>query len=99
MAAPDFGGTAFAQPELTAPDMGPPLQPAGINRMLPGSPLARAVAASSAFPGLLSPLTLRSYAHDPDAKQEASPCGYMFPGWFDSAIEDAAANAHWPLLL
>jgi len=37
--------------------------------------VGRAVAASSAFPGAFSPLTLRNY---PD-------CGYQPPGWFDLA--------------
>ena len=47
---------------------------------LSGVPLARAAAASSAVPGLLSPLTLRSYA--------AERCGFAKPGWYESARLD-----------
>jgi predicted acylesterase/phospholipase RssA len=46
---------------------------------LSGVPLARAAAASSAFPGLLSALTLRSYA---------GSCGFERPGWYESAKAD-----------
>lgn len=66
---------------------------------LAGVPIARAVAASSAFPGLLSPLTLRSYAHESPGStggiggMSPSPCGYMLPGWFDNALLDAQVNA------
>jgi len=43
-------------------------------------PIARAVAASSAFPGLLSPITLDNYA--------AAGCGWEEPEWVQNAIED-----------
>ncbi|MQA90736.1 MAG: patatin-like phospholipase family protein [Gemmatimonas sp.] len=43
-------------------------------------PLSRAVAASSAFPGLLSPLTLENHGDD---------CGFEAPGWVENALEDA----------
>ncbi len=46
-------------------------------------PLGRAVAASSAFPVLLSPLTVRSYAGD---------CGYQPPRWIEAATSDYEAN-------
>ncbi len=46
-------------------------------------PLRRAVAASSAFPGLLTPMTLDSYA---------GRCGYTDPLWFGQALGDAVAN-------
>ncbi len=42
-------------------------------------PLSRAVAASSAFPFLLSPITLKSYAGD---------CGFKEPAWISQALED-----------
>jgi NTE family protein len=51
---------------------------------LSGVPIARAVAASSAFPGLLSPLTLRSYAQ--------TCAGYQVPGWYANALKDKDAN-------
>jgi NTE family protein len=47
-------------------------------------PIARAVASSSAFPGLLSPLTLASYA---------GSCAYVPPGWFANARADKENNA------
>jgi NTE family protein len=50
---------------------------------LAGVPIARGVAASSAFPGLLSPLTLRSYA---------GSCGYQPPSWVAEAKNDADLN-------
>jgi NTE family protein len=50
---------------------------------LAGVPVARAVAASSAFPGLLSPLTLRSYAQT---------CAYRPPEWYANAREDRKVN-------
>jgi NTE family protein len=43
-----------------------------------GFPVSRAVAASSAVPGLLSPLTLRNYA---------GRCGFEVPEWFEEALE------------
>ena len=46
-------------------------------------PLGRAVAASSAFPVVLSPLTLRNYAGSCDAPE---------PGWIQSALADASAS-------
>ncbi len=42
-------------------------------------PVARAVAASSAFPGLLSPLTLKAYPR---------ACGYQEPIWLGNAREE-----------
>ena len=48
---------------------------------LAGLPIARAVAASSAFPGLLTPLTFQSYA---------GACGYEPPKWVESRL----ANRH-----
>ena len=46
-------------------------------------PLGRAVAASSAFPVLLSPLTIKSYA---------GACGYRPPRWIEEAAKDYEAN-------
>jgi NTE family protein len=46
---------------------------------LSGVPLARAAAASSAFPGGLTPLTFQNYA---------GTCGYSQPAWVDKAIKD-----------
>jgi NTE family protein len=43
-------------------------------------PLSRAVAASSAFPGLLSPLTLENHGDE---------CAYTTPGWVENALGDA----------
>lgn len=43
-------------------------------------PLSRAVAASSAFPGLLSPLTLENHGDE---------CSYQTPQWAENALEDA----------
>ncbi len=45
--------------------------------------IGRAVAASSAFPVLLSPITLRSYA---------GTCGFQEPEWVSGALEDFAVN-------
>lgn len=42
-------------------------------------PVARAVAASSAFPVLLSPLTLKNYA---------GACGFQEPEWVSNALDD-----------
>ena len=50
---------------------------------LSGVPIARGVAASSAFPGLLTPLTLKTYT---------GKCGYHNPPWVDLALEDQLAN-------
>ncbi len=46
--------------------------------------LAHAVAASSAVPIVLSPLTLRNYA---------GKCGYQEPDWVAQALDDRAASA------
>ena len=46
-------------------------------------PLARAVAASSAFPILLSPLTLKNYPNRP---------GFIEPLWISMGLEDAENN-------
>jgi predicted acylesterase/phospholipase RssA len=46
---------------------------------LSGLPIARAVAASSAFPGLLTPLTFQNYA---------GSCNYQQPPWVSLALED-----------
>src|SRR3989454_3476035 len=46
-------------------------------------PLGRAVAASSAFPILLSPVTLRNYAGSCDSPE---------PGWIQSALADTSAS-------
>ena len=46
---------------------------------LAGVPLARAAAASSAFPGGLTPLTFRNHA---------GSCGYRQPSWVEPALED-----------
>jgi NTE family protein len=46
---------------------------------LAGVPLARAAAASSAFPGALTPLTFQNYA---------GSCEYRQPSWVQSAIDD-----------
>jgi NTE family protein len=45
--------------------------------------IGRAVAASSAFPVLLTPVTLRNFA---------GSCGYREPEWVAGALEDAAVN-------
>lgn len=42
-------------------------------------PVARAVAASSAFPGLLTPITLKNYPREDD---------FVAPQWVDLAVED-----------
>jgi len=47
--------------------------------------IARAVAASSAFPGLLSPLTLKNYV---DVK-----CGFKMPTWIEGALKSKALAA------
>ncbi|ERS91513.1 patatin-like phospholipase family protein, partial [Halomonas sp. PBN3] len=47
-------------------------------------PLSRAVAASSAVPIALTPLTLRNYA---------GSCGYQEPDWVQAALADRAASA------
>ena len=46
---------------------------------LAGVPLARAAAASSAFPGGLTPLTFRNHA---------GSCGYVQPQWVEPALKD-----------
>jgi NTE family protein len=46
-------------------------------------PVARAVAASSAFPGLLNPLTVDNYANR---------CGYQPPAWATNAQKDRLVN-------
>ena len=46
--------------------------------------IAQAVAASSAVPVALSPLTLRNYAND---------CGYQEPDWVSQALSDRAGSA------
>lgn len=46
--------------------------------------IAQAVAASSAVPVALSPLTLRNYAND---------CGYQEPDWVSQALSDRAQSA------
>ena len=46
---------------------------------LAGVPLARAAAASSAFPGGLTALTFRNYA---------GTCGYRHPAWVELALKD-----------
>lgn len=61
-------------------------------RDLADFPLARAVAASSAFPGMLTPMTLRS---------AAGRCGYRLPLWAEDAIDgvpDSLPTADFPLL-
>ena len=50
---------------------------------LSGLPVARAAAASSAFPGLLTPLTFRNYA---------GSCDYRQPQWVDSALKDRSSR-------
>jgi NTE family protein len=47
-------------------------------------PLSRAVAASSAVPFVLSPMTLRNYA---------GTCGYREPDWVPDALADRTASA------
>ena len=61
--------------------------------------VARAVAASSAFPILLTPITLRNYAVEkPSSTAPAegstwhSPCGYEEPKWIATAMEDQFIN-------
>lgn len=46
--------------------------------------VARAVAASSAFPGLLTPMVLNNYT--------AQGCGYQMPPWVANARDDADVN-------
>jgi len=48
---------------------------------LSGVSVARAVAASSAFPGLFCPITFRNYSHESD---------YREPGWVKPALHDSA---------
>ncbi len=50
---------------------------------LSGVPIARGVAASSAFPGLLTPLTLKTYT---------GTCGYKAPPWVSLALNDQLIN-------
>jgi hypothetical protein len=52
---------------------------------LAGVPLARAAAASSAFPGGLTALTFRNYA---------GTCGYRQPAWVPLAVEDHASRVN-----
>jgi len=52
---------------------------------LAGVPLARAAAASSAFPGGLTPLTFRNYA---------GSCGYEQPAWVALAAADHASRVN-----
>ena len=52
---------------------------------LAGLPLARAVAASSAFPGGLTPLTFKNYA---------GGCGYRQPTWVALAADDHASRVN-----
>jgi predicted acylesterase/phospholipase RssA len=52
---------------------------------LAGVPLARAVAASSAFPGGLTPLTFKNYT---------GTCGYVQPPWVKYAVEDHASRVN-----
>lgn len=47
-------------------------------------PIARAVAASSAFPGLLTPITIENHA---------GRCGFSTPQWAASASADSHSNA------
>ena len=54
-----------------------------LNSDLGTLPVARAVAASSAFPGLLTPITVRDYPSGPD---------YRHPDWLDTAMEDREIN-------
>lgn len=52
---------------------------------LAGVPIGRAAAASSAFPGALTPLTLRNYA---------GSCRYRQPGWVQRTDEDHAQRVN-----
>jgi NTE family protein len=52
---------------------------------LAGVPLARAAAASSAFPGGLTALTFKNYA---------GSCGYRHPPWVEQAAKDHASRAN-----
>lgn len=52
---------------------------------LAGVPLARAAAASSAFPGGLTPLTFKNYA---------GTCGYVQPRWVETAAADHASRVN-----
>ena len=52
---------------------------------LAGVPLARAAAASSAFPGGLTPLSFQNYA---------GSCGYVPPPWVKLAAEDHASRVN-----
>ncbi|MDH5323301.1 MAG: patatin-like phospholipase family protein [Gammaproteobacteria bacterium] len=51
--------------------------------------VARAVAASSAFPGLLSPVRIRNYENPPAAGGEDEPQFKGEPQWLEEAINDA----------
>ena len=50
---------------------------------LSGFPIARAVAASSAFPGLLTPVTLRNHT---------GSCGFQRPEWIEYALDPTASG-------
>ena len=52
---------------------------------LSGVSVGRAVAASSAFPGLLTPLTFSNYA---------GGCNYRQPRWVENAMQDRASRAN-----
>ena len=52
---------------------------------LAGVPVARAAAASSAFPGGLTALTVQTYA---------GTCGYRQPAWVQLAVEDHASRVN-----
>lgn len=52
---------------------------------LAGLPLARAAAASSAFPGGLTPLTFKNYA---------GSCNYQEPAWVQKAVDDHASRVN-----
>lgn len=52
---------------------------------LSGVTVGRAAAASSAFPGLLTPLTLRNYA---------GTCAYRHPPWVATALRDRASRVN-----
>ena len=52
---------------------------------LSGLPVARAVASSSAFPGLLTPLTYKNYA---------GSCNYTQPLWVEVAIKDRKSRGN-----
>ena len=54
-------------------------------------PLARAVASSSAFPGLLTPLSFDNYGGQMDGAGQ-SVCDYKQPGWVALAMKDRRAQ-------